>query len=260
MAAVAPPTLCIITVVRHDRAGLAATRASLGKRLPAGVEWLVADGGSDDNTLTALEGPGPQPHWLDSRPDGGPFGGMDRALAHATGSHVLFLNAGDRLAGLEVLPFLLTLLDRPDSPDLIYGDAAEDPGDGRVRRKPARHWRWAFYGMPAHHCTMLYRRSLLAGLRFDCGYVVAGDYAVTVQSLRRSREIWRIPRLIACFAGGGISRRQAALGRSEQHRIRMYHLRMSKPFSQLIYLLQIVASLIREHIPKWYARLRFNAD
>jgi putative colanic acid biosynthesis glycosyltransferase len=259
MAPIPPhPILSIITVVRHDRAGLAATRASLGNHLPAGVEWLVADGGSDDDTLAALKGPGPQPHWLDSRPDGGPFGGMDRAVAHASGNHVLFLNAGDQLAGLDVLPFLLSLLHRPDCPDLIYGDAAEDPGDGRVRRKPARHWRWAFYGMPAHHCAILYRRSLLTGLRFDCGYAVAGDYAVTVESLRRSREIWQIPQLIACFAGGGISRRQAALGRREQHHIRLYHLKMFKPFSLLIHLLQSVASKIRQYIPKWYAFMRFN--
>jgi len=252
------PALSIITVVRHDRTGLAATRASLGNSLPPGVEWLVADGGSEDETLTALGGPGPQPHWLDSRPDGGPFGGMDRALSHACGTHVLFLNAGDQLAGPDVLDALLTLLNDPETPDLIYGDAAEDPGDGRFRRKPARHWRWAFYGMPAHHCAILYRRTLLEGLKFDCGYHLAGDYAVTLESLQRAREIRRIPLLLATFASGGISRRHAATGRNEQHLIRLYQLKMPNAVSQTIKMLHIVASIFRRHAPKWYALMRFN--
>lgn len=252
------PLLCIITVVCRNRAGLAATRASLGSNLPKGVEWLVADGGSEDDTLAALNGPGPQPHWLDSRPDGGPFGGMDRALVHATGTHVLFLNAGDQLAGADILGELLALLAEPQPPDLIYGDTAEDPGDGHFRRKPARHWRWAFYGMPAHHCAILYRRTLLEGLKFDCGYRLAGDYAVTLESLQRAREIRRIPLLLATFASGGLSRQHAALGRNEQHLVRLYQLKMPAFVSQTIKLLQIVAGSFRKHIPKWYAIVRFN--
>ncbi|MQP64022.1 glycosyltransferase [Niveispirillum sp. SYP-B3756] len=251
------PDLSIITVVRHDRAGLAATRASLGI-LPVGVEWLVVDGGSSDDTLAALAGAGPRPHWLDSRADGGPFGGMDRGLAQATGRFVLFLNAGDRLADASVLPTLLALTRPADAADLIYGDAAEDPGDGVMRRKPARHWRWAFYGMPAHHCAILYRRHLLAGLHFNCGYRIAGDYAVTLQALARADSIRRIPLLIACFAPGGLSRQQAARGRDEQHRIRMYQLRLSPSFSLALKLLQSVASIFRKHVPKAYAFLRFR--
>lgn len=254
----AMPALSIITVVRHDRAGLAATRASLGNSLPAGVEWLVADGGSVDDTLIALEGPGPVPHWLDSRPDGGPFGGMDRALVQANGIHVLFLNAGDQLTKPEILELLLAILNEQEAPDLIYGDAAEDPGDGHIRRKPSRHWRWAFYGMPAHHCAILYRRSLLAGLKFDCGYRLAGDYAVTLESLQRAQKIRRIPLLLATFASGGISQQHAATGRNEQHLVRLYQLKMPAAFSQAIRLLQIVAASFRKHAPKWYALMRFN--
>ncbi|MDG5496855.1 glycosyltransferase [Niveispirillum sp. BGYR6] len=251
------PALSIITVVRQDRAGLAATRASLGT-MPTGVEWLVADGGSTDDTLAALNGPGPQPDWLDSRADGGPFGGMDRALAQARGEFVLFLNAGDRLADPTMLSTLLALTQARDAADLIYGDAAEDPGDGLIRRKPARHWRWAFYGMPAHHCAILYRRQLLAGLRFHCGYRIAGDYAVTVQALARTTAICRIPLLIACFAPGGLSRRQAARGRDEQHHIRMYYLKLSPSLSLALKLLQSVAAILRKYIPKTYALMRFR--
>lgn len=249
------PALSVITVVRDDPAGLSATRDSLAVQGWRDFEWLVADGGSGPATLSILSGAGLAPDWLDSRIDGGPFAGMDRALAVAGGRHVLFLNAGDCLADGEVLADLAPLL--AQGPDLLYGDSLEDPGDGRMRRKPARHWRWAFYGMPAHHCAMLYRRSLLSGLRLDRGYRVAGDYAFTLAVLGRAGRIVQVDRVVARFAPGGLSRSMAALGRREQYRIRRREMMMSATKAGMIWLLQIVASLLRFLFPKGYAFWRF---
>lgn len=250
------PLISIITVTRNDRAGLAATRASLGMQSWQGFEWRVADGGSTDDSLAALHGPGRQPDLLDSRPDGGPFAGMDRAMAGAAGDYLLFLNGGDCLAGPAVLAQLLPALAM--APDLVYGDALEDPGDGQVRVKPSRHWRWCFYGMPAHHCAILYRRDLLTGLRFDCGYRIAGDYAVTAAALARARTCRRLPMVIASFAAGGLSRREAALGRQEQDRIRREVLRLGAPLSSAIRVLHIVAAWVRQRSPGLYAVARFR--
>lgn len=248
--------LSIITVVRDDPAGLAATRDSLAAQTWTDYEWLVADGGSAPATLAVLDTPGPVPDWLDSRPDGGPFAGMDRAMGVARGDYLLFLNAGDTLADGRVLadlePFLAA------GPDLIYGDSLEDPGDGCVRVKPARHWRWAFYGMPAHHCAILYRRTLVAGLRLDQGYRVAGDYALTLAALAGARHIVRVARTLARFAPGGLSRRHAERGRREQFHIRRHVLHMPATAAAALYLLQIVASLMRQIHPRGYAFWRFR--
>lgn len=247
--------LSVITVVRDDPEGLTATRDSLAAQNWRDFEWLVADGGSGPATLARLHGPGLRPDWLDSRPDGGPFAGMDRALAAAGGAHVLFLNAGDCLADPDVLADLAPLLRQ--GADLLYGDSLEDPGDGRMRRKPARHPRWAFYGMPAHHCALFYRRGLVDGLRLNHGYRIAGDYAFTLSALRRAVHVERVPRIVARFAPAGLSRRMAALGRREQFLIRRRLLVMPATLAGGIWLLQIVASLLRHLLPKFYAFWRF---
>lgn len=250
-----PPLLSIITVVKDDAAGLIATRDSIAAQDGAEVEWLVADGGSGPAIGAVLAG-GRRPDWFDSRPDGGPFAGMDRAMVAARGDYLLFLNAGDTLADGQVLRDLAPLL-AAGRLDLFYGDTMEDPGDGQMRRKRARHWRWAFYGMPAHHCAIFYRRTLLSGLHFDCGYRIAGDYAVTLQALHRARSVGRLSRLVAAFAPGGLSRRQAARGRREQDHIRMRILGLSRVLRALITLLQIVAASTRNLSPKGYALWRF---
>ncbi|OYQ36455.1 hypothetical protein CHU95_04315 [Niveispirillum lacus] len=248
-------TLTIITVVRDDPAGLVATRDSLAVQSWQDFEWLVADGGSEASTLSALSPPGPVPDWLSSMPDGGPFAGMDRALVRASGQYVLFLNAGDCLADGDVLSDLMPVLS--EAPDLLYGDSLEDPGDGHMRRKRARHWRWAFYGMPAHHCALFYRRGLLSGLRLDQGYRIAGDYAFTLDVLSRASRIVQVNRVVARFAPGGLSRRLAALGRREQYQVRRRLLRMSAPKAGVIMLLQIVAGVARNLCPSGYAFWRF---
>lgn len=250
------PLLSIITVVRDDPAGLAATRDSLAAQDWRGFEWLVADGGSGPTTLAVLDTPGLMPDWLDSQPDGGPFAGMDRAMGVARGDYLLFLNAGDSLADATVLSDLLPCFDT--RPDLLYGDSLEDPGDGRVRVKPSRHWRWAFYGMPAHHCAILYRRTLVARLRLDRGYRIAGDYAFTLAALRHSVSVTRLPRVIARFAPGGLSRRQAKRGRAEQFHIRRTLLQLSPVACTAILLLQIVAAQLRILSPSGYAFWRFR--
>ncbi|MFV3073926.1 glycosyltransferase [Niveispirillum fermenti] len=247
-----PPRLSIITVVRDDPEGLAATAGSVAAQRWTAFEWLVADGGSGPATLAALAAVPRPPDWADSRPDGGPFDGMDRAMAHAQGDFLLFLNAGDLLADDDVLQDLSGLLAGRDA-DIFYGDTLEDPGDGRVRRKPARHWRWAFYGMPAHHCALYYRRALVAGLRMEQGYKVAGDYAFTLAALRRTPRVARAARVVARFAPGGLSRRYAALGRMEQAYIRQHLLKMPRILSKGIYLIQIVAGTMRHIFPRGYA-------
>lgn len=251
----AGPALSVITVVRDDPAGLTATRDSLAGQVWRDFEWLVADGGSGAATLSVLAETALAPDWLDSRPDGGPFAGMDRALARARGRHVLFLNAGDCLADADVLADLAPVLAK--GADLLYGDALEDPGDGQMRRKRARHWRWAFYGMPAHHCAIIYRRAVLDGLRLDQGYRIAGDYAFTLSVLRRAAGVVQVDRVVARFAPGGLSRRLAALGRREQYRIRRRLLMMPVIVASAIWLLQIVAASLRHISPKGYAFWRF---
>lgn len=255
-----PPLISIITVVRNDPDGLAATKASITAQSLVDFEWLVADGGSDDGTLTVLDHPGPKPDWMDSRPDGGPFAGMDRAMRQARGTYLLFLNAGDRLAGPGVLASLTPHMTGLGAADIVYGDSIEDPGDGKPRRKPARHWRWAFYGMPAHHCAILYRRTLLADLCFDQGYRIAGDYAVTLDALRRAQRIVRLSVIIAAFAAGGLSRRHASLGREEQKRIRGIYFSFPIPIFSAITMLQTVAEKLRLISPKLYALGRFRRD
>jgi putative colanic acid biosynthesis glycosyltransferase len=263
------PIISIITVVRDDAQGLAATRASLSCQIgPEGGtllqdrhwEWIVVDGGSSDGGLHSLGDPasGVIPRLCLPGPDEGPFDGMDRGKQAALGTFLLFLNAGDRLASPHVLATLLDRLTHEADIDMLYGDAVETAPGGTLHIRPARSPGWAWLGMPAHHCAILYRRRIVEGLCLHQGYRVAGDYAFTVQAMARCAKLRTVPQPFAIFAPGGLSQRFAAVGRAEQTHIRTHLLNFPVSIVTIIDGLLKGAALLRSHFPKTYTTVRLR--
>ncbi|CAO3374921.1 colanic acid biosynthesis glycosyl transferase [Azospirillum argentinense] len=261
--------LAVVTVVRDDRAGLLATRASLRAQTVAAYDWFVADGGSVDGTARWLTRHGKEAAWWRSSPDRGLYDAMNIALdAIAAGapsggpspSHVLFLNAGDRLADERVLERLLPILaERPDT-GLFYGDALEELTGGRLAVKRARSHRRALLGMFTHHQAMVYRLASLSGIRFDLRHGLAADYAFTLAVLGHGVPAHRLPLSVCIFAPGGRSQQDPARGRREQAIIRRELLGLGWMSNATIWALQWLALTLRQTIPWLYAKYRFSPN
>lgn len=207
------PFFSVITVTLDNIAGLKATHESLSRQTFQDFEWLVCDGGSGDGSLAFLADTDAQ---LVSRSDSGIYDGMNKGLEAARGAYVLFLNAGDALAGDDVLQ---SIREAADDADFIYGDSFEEIAGVRYA-KPARSHSRIASGMFTHHQAMLYRRSSLGDMRYNRDYKIAADYDFTAQLLAKSRTVRKIDMPICVFEAGGVSQMQAALGRREQYQIR----------------------------------------
>ncbi len=251
------PAVSVITVCRDHIGGLWRTHASLASQAWQDFEWLVQDGASRDGTVALLPDLcQPRPDWR-SEPDAGPFDAMNRALARATGTHVLFLNAGDTLAAPETLAILGAAAGQVPAPDLVYGHAWEETAAG-WRLKRARSHRLAWYGLFTHHPAIAYRRAAIAGLAYPARYRIAADYAFTLLALNRARHVRRLAVPLCRVEVPGLSAREAALGRAEQARIRREILALSGPAHGLVTAAQSVAFALRRRWPGLYARLRFG--
>ncbi|MBP2296724.1 glycosyltransferase [Azospirillum rugosum] len=254
--------LAILTVVRNDLAGLIATHGSLREQTSQRFDWIVVDGASTDGTAEWLAEHARETAWCRSAPDGGIYDAMNIALEAAlegtAASHLLFLNAGDRLAGPFVLDHLERLAGCERDADLIYGHAHERMPDGRVMVKRARSHRWAALGMFTHHQAMLYRRGAVADLRFDSRFAVAADYAFTLGVLSRGGRAVLSPCCLCEFAPNGRSQRQPDLGRREQCTIRSELLGYGILGNATLFGLQCLTLTIRRHVPRLYEKFRFR--
>ncbi|WP_029008177.1 glycosyltransferase [Azospirillum halopraeferens] len=252
------PLLSVVTVVRDDLPGLLATHASLCAQGWRGFEWLVVDGGSRDGTADWLAARADEPAWWRSAPDGGPYDGMNAGLERARGRWLLFLNAGDTLAGPDTLARLAAALTACPDADFLYGDSLERGTDGRWMRKPARSHRLAFYGMFTHHQAMVYRRSLLEGLRYQPRYAIGADYAFTVGVLARASRVVRLPFAVCAFAGGGLSQRRPADGRADQTTIRREVMGLGPAACAGIVIAQCASLALRRTMAPLYEKLRYT--
>lgn len=241
-----PPLFSIITITRNNLDGLKRTQQSLAAQSFRGFEWIVIDGNSTDGTKDHLQSLNAV---TVSEPDGGIYDAMNKGIDRANGDYLLFLNAGDTLADIDILATLEKAA--ADAPDFIYGDALETNG---LYKKARSHER-IDWGMITHHQAMLYRRDIAGGLRYDPMLKIAADYGFTVSFLRHARNVHYIPCALCIFEDGGVSQKNRKLGRREQFLIRAAN-GISPVRNAMIYGVQTLSTALRERFPELYFRLR----
>jgi len=112
--------LSVITINYNNGEGLKRTMPSVFAQTLPGIEYIVIDGGSDDDSRSYIsEHTDRLAHWV-SEKDNGIYHAMNKGIARARGHYLLFLNSGDHFAGDRVCENMLWGED--GSIDLIYGN------------------------------------------------------------------------------------------------------------------------------------------
>lgn len=220
------PLVSVVTVVKDDPRGLAATLTSLGTGDRAGTEVVVIDGSADRAAAAEAERAGARYAWWEPR---GVYPAMNDGLAAATGDYVYFLNAGDTLAAPDVLPRVVDLLE-DRRPLWAVGRVRFIGVDGRPMVEPPwdyateRARSFARGRFPAHQGVVMAREALLAAGGFDVSYRVAADYAAVLRFSLRADPL-ALGLVLAEFHAGGLSTVAWRQAQQEFHRARREVLR-----------------------------------
>ncbi|PUZ24422.1 Glycosyltransferase involved in cell wall bisynthesis [Chitinophaga costaii] len=144
-----------------------------------GLEIVIADGGSKDNTVALLEAFKKVPLHYISEPDKGIYDALNKGVSQAHGKWLYFMGADDRL-----LPGFANLCQKlQDEHTVYYGNTVPVYGP----EKPAytllvgefTPWRLAQYCM--NHQQIIYPASVFAKYQYPLKYKVFGDYALNLQ-------------------------------------------------------------------------------
>jgi putative colanic acid biosynthesis glycosyltransferase len=200
-----PITLSIITIVRNDLPGLTTSCRSLEPILASDIEHVVVDGSteSDVRNFLSLRRTG-RLKWI-SGPDDGIYDAMNKGLTLASGSYVLFLNAGDRFQSPFPMEGLRTLISRSqaeESPPVILGYSAEVYGKRKYLR-PGLGRETDVFMAPSHQATF-YPRHFIDTNRFRCDMPVGGDGEFTARGIYYCGAVF-FPAVICEFSLGGVS-------------------------------------------------------
>jgi glycosyltransferase involved in cell wall biosynthesis len=108
------------------------------------VEYIVADGGSTDNSLDILSRYASQINRVITGPDTGPANAVNRGLAAATGDILGWLNADDEYCP-GALSRVATLMERHPAKAVCFGHCPIIDETGNEIRKPITRFKECFY-------------------------------------------------------------------------------------------------------------------
>lgn len=170
------------------------------------IEHIVEDGASKDGSLDLIrkyENKG----WLKcySEPDKGIDDGYNKALSHATGKYVFFMNSDDQYYANDVLEKCVELMEKENA-DYCYGTERQYDREGNFTFEWKPNLAIFWHNVPYPHATLGVRRDVLAKLgnyNTDCGY--GGDYYLMIQLILEGYKGIEIPTVISRYILGGIS-------------------------------------------------------
>ncbi len=239
--------LSVITVVKNDLSGLERTRKSVLNQKDISIEHVIVDGGSSDGSeIFAYENSDVK---IQSQPDGGIYGGMQRGLNAVNGTHVIYLNSGDVFVGDYFLSYAVQELLAKNSrwgfgpiiESTTRGTFAWNSCNGIIDSKAIQS-RKTFIAFP---CVIMSKEILEETGGFQLNLKIAGDFELLVKLTRISMPIrWNFP--LVCFSAGGVSYSKAPLAWKEENLVRQVYLENSLLTSMNRYY------YLGRKVSKWY--------
>lgn len=166
------PKITVITVCRNAADLIEATMLSVLNQTYPNIEYIVIDGNSTDGTQAIAERYANHLAYYVSEPDAGIYNAMNKALLHATGEWVNFMNAGDSFVNSAVLAHVFGEHEYADEVKVIGGNTCNVFAHGTEMHfaEPANV---IPYRLPFSHQASFVRRQYCA---FDEKYRIAADY------------------------------------------------------------------------------------
>ena len=215
--------LSIITIHFNDIHGLKTTLVSLRQYLrDKRIEWIFIDGGSElyGADVGVVEEIRLLADHFISEPDNGIYDAMNKGTRLATGDYVLFLNAGDELHPDFTLRQLSYLADAT-APAMIWGRCLVHYQDGSIIQIKTRSPSWAWYGMPACHQAIFFRREVLGDNPYDTRYHIGADYDLVCRLVSNQAQVVHLDSLVSIFHRGGLSEVSGDAAFEEENEIRL---------------------------------------
>lgn len=201
--------LSVITVVKDDLNSLKSTGTSL-EMLKCPHEWIVVDGGKDFETIEWMQTKiGPCVTYL-HEPDKNLYDAMNKGIRLCSGSHAIFVNAGDEISKSNQINSILDNLEDDEGFIGCIQRKEEKRGFSNVVIKPSRFAAWLIkYGIkPTSHQATIYPTNFLRDYPYDVNVGLVADQLSIINLLKKRKVRLNFSEVICDFKSGGLGDRQ----------------------------------------------------
>lgn len=201
------PTLSVITATWNAAALLPRLVASLAAQHDQDFEWVVADGGSTDETVLIVQQAANRLKRvvLDSRPDFGIYDALNRAVRMSSGDYYVVIGADDEFFPDAVRNFKVAC--RTSGADMVTARITIAGSADVGVRSPAWEWLYGpFAHVTSHAVGLAIRRSLHQRFgEYSRKYPIAADRLFILQVVHGGARISVQDFVAGHFSGQGLS-------------------------------------------------------
>ena len=224
----------VITITYNAAPVLQRTLDSVARQTYKGVEHIIVDGASKDETVAMAEKYKEQSDQADnghevrilSEPDKGLYDAMNKGLRLATGDYIVYMNAGDIFALPKTLAMAAHAAETAadgQMPAVLYGDTDFVDGEGRFLRHRKLHptgkltWRSFRHGMLVCHQSFIPKRAIAPS--YDLQYRYSADFDWCIRCMKQARSFCNTHLTLSDFLDGGTSTTQRKASLRERYAI-----------------------------------------
>ncbi len=207
--------ISIITATLNSAATVRDTIESVLRQTYTGYEYIIKDGGSEDDTLVICreyEAKFGGRMKIISAPDEGIYDAMNKGIEAVTGDVVGLLNSDDFYTSNDVLQAVVDAFVENDSLDAVYGDihfVKDEDLTKRVRYYSSEffHRKWMRFGfMPAHPSFYCKKACYEKYGYFDTSFRISADFENLLRLIYKGRiKTQYIPKDFVTMRTGGAS-------------------------------------------------------
>lgn len=199
--------ISIITIAYNAyEDGLERTLNSVISQKRSDVEYLVIDGGSNDQSNNIYDKYVSSIDFIVSERDLGISDAFNKGVRNATGKFIWFVNAGDYLQCGAIQAVIDFINGNGNGNDIIYGDMVwVDGGDERILQPSSNYKQKIRYAMPFLHPSTIMSSEVFSrvGL-FDLRLKRAMDYDLALRAFLAGFNAVKINRVLAYMTSGGV--------------------------------------------------------
>lgn len=207
------------------------------------VEHLILDGQSKDATVKmALDykeksdnAEGGHEVTVISEKDGGLYDAMNKGIRHATGTYIVFINAGDVFPNNDTLETISASLgDGETLPGVIYGDTDIVDEDGhflrhrRLRPPKKLTWKSFKWGMLVCHQAFYARTDIAKDILYnnkEYRFSADVDWCIRImkESAKRKLPLKYVDEVVVNYLDGGMTNKNHKASLKERFRVMASH-------------------------------------
>lgn len=193
----------IITVVYNGISSIERTIRSVINQSYKNIEFIIIDGKSTDGTIEVIKSYSKYINYWISETDKGVYDAMNKALKHATGDFLIFINANDILYSNNVIENIVHKI--TDTSAVYYGNAISINNQGNeFVYRGGRFDKYRLAKTNICHQTILYPKPIYKNYTYDTIYNLFADWNLNIRLFRKYKFTYlNLP--IAQYDTNGIS-------------------------------------------------------